>query len=143
MKALIILTLVVLIVAALPTGCGRQEAQPPEGKSSPSANVLKLDESNFDAQIQTGVVLVDFWATWCGPCKVQGPIVQQVADQIGGKAKVAKLDVDAAPKVAQQFNVHGIPTLIVFKDGKPVKQFVGVTKADKLVAAITAALDAK
>ena len=107
---------------------------------SPSVEVMALNETNFDSQIGQGVVLVDFWAAWCGPCKIQGPIVEQVARQIGGAAKVAKLDVDAAPNVAQRFGISSIPTLIVFKDGKPVQQFVGITQAEKLVSAVQAAL---
>ena len=107
---------------------------------APAAEVVVLNEASFDSQIAQGVVLVDFWATWCGPCKIQGPIVEQVAKQIGAAAKVAKLDVDAATKVAQKFGITSIPTLIVFKDGKPVQQFVGVTPAEKLIAAIQAAL---
>ncbi|HNQ87269.1 MAG TPA: thioredoxin [Verrucomicrobiota bacterium] len=100
-----------------------------------------MDESNFDAEVQKGVVLVDFWATWCGPCRTQGPIVEQVASRVEGKAKVAKLDVDKAPNIAKRFAVSAIPTLIVFKDGKPTKQFVGLTKADVLISGINAALD--
>ncbi len=104
------------------------------------AEVLALSETNFDSQIRQGVVLVDFWAAWCGPCRIQGPIVEQVAKQIGSAAKVAKLDVDAARPVAQRFGINSIPTLIVFKDGKPVQQFVGITQAEALVSAIQAAL---
>lgn len=133
-----------ILIAILAVGCSRQEVKEP-GASVPASpsSVVVLNESNFDTEIQTGVVLVDFWATWCGPCRIQGPIVENVAGQVNGKAKVAKLDVDAAPKVAQRFNIQSIPTLVIFKNGKPEKQFVGVTKAEALVSAITAALDSK
>jgi thioredoxin 1 len=143
MKALIIVTVVAATVAALPIGCTQQKANEQAATSPAAAHVITLDELSFDAQVQSGVVLVDFWATWCGPCKIQGPIVQQVADQMGGKVKIGKLDVDAAPKIAQKYNIRSIPTLVVFKDGKPTTQFVGVTKADKLVAAINSALNSK
>ncbi len=126
-----------------PVGCRKKTAPAENDTVSSTAQVIVLDQSNFDAQVGTGVVLVDFWATWCGPCKVQGPIVEQVAAQIQGRAKVAKLDVDAAPGIAQRFSIRSIPTLIVFKNGKSVQQFVGVTDADKLVSAIRAQLDAE
>ena len=84
--------------------------------------------------------LVDFWAVWCGPCKMQAPILDQVAAQVEGKAKVVKVDVDAAPKLAKRLEIQAIPTVIVFKNGKPEKRFVGITKADTLVSAVTSAL---
>jgi len=120
-----------------PRASENRESSP---EPSPAAQVVVLNEANFDSQIGQGVVLVDFWATWCGPCKIQGPIVEQVAKQIGAAAKVAKLDVDTAKEIAQKFGIDSIPTLIVFKDGKPVQQFVGITQAETLVAAIQAAL---
>jgi len=142
----------VLCGAAIVAGCSKktppaENAQASENQalsenreSSPSAQVGVLNETNFDSQIGQGVVLVDFWAAWCGPCKIQGPIVEQVAKQIGSAAKVAKLDVEAAPQVAQRFGISSIPTLIIFNDGKPVKQFIEITQAETLVAAIQAAL---
>jgi len=122
-----------------PKPSGNQESSPAPS-SAPATEVVVLNEANFDSQIGQGVVLVDFWAAWCGPCKIQGPIVEQVAKQISGAAKIAKLDVDAAKKIAQRFSIDSIPTLIVFKDGKPVQQFVGITQAETLVSAIQAAL---
>jgi len=132
------ITLVAAVVAILPTGCSRHQES-----ESTSAHVRALGETNFDAEIGNGVVLVDFWAVWCGPCKMQAPIVEQVAAQVEGKAKVVKVDVDAAPKLAKQLEIHAIPTVIVFKNGKPEKRFVGLTKADTLVSAVTSALDSQ
>jgi thioredoxin 1 len=124
-------------------GCPEKTPPPENDADAAAANVILLDQDNFDSELETGLVLVDFWATWCGPCKIQGPIVEKVAAQVQDTAKVAKLDVDAVPAIAQRFNIRSIPTLIIFKDGKNVQQFVGVTDADKLVSAIQSLSDPK
>ena len=129
--------------AAFVAGCSTKTPAEKSSASSGSSQVITLDDANFDAQVANGVVLVDFWATWCAPCKMQGPIVEEVATQVRGKAKVAKLDVDAARKIAQRFDIRGIPTLIVFRNGTPGRRFVGLTEAEKLVSAIEASLKAK
>ena len=114
------------------------ERTPTERNHPMSAGILELNESNFAAEIQSGTVLVDFWAPWCGPCRMQTPILEQVGGKVAG-AKIAKVNVDEAGSVAAKFGVQSIPTLIVFKDGKPVKQFVGVQQAPTLIAALEAA----
>ena len=111
-----------------------------EGSESKSSLVVDLDDSSFDAAVASGVVLVDFWATWCPPCRTQLPLVEKAADQLEGRAKVAKVNVDKGKKTAARFGVQSIPTLIVFKDGKEVKKFVGVTQPKDLVDAVDAAL---
>mgnify|MGYP002683348384 CR=1 FL=1 len=85
-----------------------------------SAGIIELNDSNFDAEAKAGVVLIDFWAPWCGPCRMQTPILEQIAGQVEG-AKIAKLNVDEAPALAAKFGVMSIPTLIVLKDGQPVE----------------------
>ena len=104
------------------------------------ANVRELKESDFDSAVGSGVTLVDFWATWCGPCRAQGPILDKVAEQVAGKANVAKVNVDDERGVAARFGIRGIPALLIFKDGKVEKQFTGLTRADQLVEAIEALL---
>ncbi len=86
-----------------------------------------LTASTFDEEISgsTEPILVDFWAEWCGPCKMIAPILAEIADEHEGKIKIAKLNVDEAPDVARRFEVMSIPTMIVFKDGEPAKRLVG------------------
>lgn len=96
---------------------------------------VTLTDQNFEDEVLKAdkPVLVDFWATWCGPCKMQGPIVSEVAEAIGDKAKVAKLDVDQNPQSAQQYGVMSIPTLAIFKDGKIAWQGVGLHQKEQLI----------
>ena len=81
-------------------------------------------------------VLVDFWAPWCGPCRMQGPLVEKLAEEVGDQAVVGKLNSDEYPEIAAQYGIRSIPTLIVFKDGKPAKGFVGVTPVPSMRAAL-------
>jgi len=98
--------------------------------------VIELNEGNFANTVSNGVVLVDFWAPWCGPCQVQGPILEKAAAEIGEKAVIAKVNVDEAPTLAAQFGIRSIPTLILLKDGEIQQQFLGVQQAPALVSAI-------
>lgn len=98
-----------------------------------SDKILTLTDKNFQAQTKKGLVMVDFWAEWCMPCKVMGPVLNELAENSDFKAKVAKLNVDHFQQVSQQHGVRGIPTLILFKDGKEVDRFVGVKAKDFLL----------
>ncbi|MCR5184407.1 MAG: thioredoxin [Opitutales bacterium] len=97
-----------------------------------------LNSTNFDAAIAgTDVpVLVDFWATWCGPCKMLSPVIDQIAAELGDKAKVCKVNIDEAMDLAARFEVQNIPTLLVFKNGEVVKRMVGVRPKTEIVAAL-------
>lgn len=91
-----------------------------------------VNDNNFKDEIKTGVVLVDFWAEWCGPCQMMLPILEELTTIMEGKAKICKLNVDEAPTTAGEFRVMSIPTIIIFKDGTPVETLVGVQQADVL-----------
>lgn len=106
-----------------------------------SANVKQFTDSNFDGEVLGAAepVLVDFWAEWCMPCRTLAPIVDAVADELNGKAKVGKLDVDSNRGVAMKYGITAIPTVIIFKHGQVVKKFVGFKKKDDLVAALAEA----
>ena len=102
-----------------------------------SDKVKELTVENFKETIASGTVLVDFWAPWCGPCKMQTPILDKVAEQIGDKAVIAKVNVDEAAPLAAEFGVRSIPTLIVFKNGEKVQDFIGVQQEPVLIAALS------
>lgn len=93
-------------------------------------DIKHLAEDTFNKDIQNGVVLVDFYADWCGPCRMMTPILVKVAKEMKGKAVVGKIDIDHAQKIASQFQVTSIPTLILYKEGKEVGRLVGLRDAD-------------
>ena len=100
--------------------------------------VIDLDGNNYEEATKAGVVLVDFWAPWCGPCKMQTPILEKVAVAVGDKAVIAKVNVDEAPDLAAKFGIRSIPTLVLLKDGENKQQFVGLQQEAALVSAIEA-----
>jgi len=95
---------------------------------------MQFTDQNFEAEVLKSdkPVLVDFWAAWCGPCQMMGSIIDELAEEVKGKYKVGKLNVDESRETAMKYSVMSIPTLIIFKDGKDVKQFVGVQAKDNL-----------
>jgi len=105
-------------------------------------NIITLTDTNFNEEVKgaDGPVLVDFWAEWCGPCKMIAPILEEIASEQAGKIRIAKLNVDDAPETAQQFQVMSIPTLILFKDGEVQKRVVGARGKGQLLEEIAAFL---
>lgn len=101
-----------------------------------SKNVTDLNDVDFDGAVARGIVLVDFWAPWCAPCRVQGAILEEVAEALCGQAKIAKVNVDEAETVAQRHQVQAIPTLLLFRKGEAVVRLIGVQSRDTLVSSI-------
>ena len=100
--------------------------------------VLSVTNKNFENEVLKSElpVLVDFWAEWCGPCKMISPIVDELSNELKGEIKVTKVNVDEAQDLASKFNIMSIPTLILFKKGKPVDQIVGAMSKDQLLKKI-------
>ncbi len=98
-------------------------------------NIREFTDGNFESEVLKSdlPVLVDFTATWCGPCKALAPIVEKLADEYEGKIKVGKLDIDAAQAVAQKYGVRSVPTVMIFRGGQKTGQHIGLTTKDKLV----------
>ena len=101
-----------------------------------SDHVKHVSETTFDQEVLQSVtpVLVDYWAEWCGPCKMIAPVLEDMAKEYAGRLTVAKLDIDANPGITSQFGIRGIPTLILFKGGKPHAQKVGALSKSQLAA---------
>ena len=96
-----------------------------------------LNENNFDTETSTGTTLVDFYADWCGPCRMLSPIIESVADSLAGEVNVVKVNVDKSPNLARRFNVKGIPTLLVVKDGNVVNRKTGMGTREQLLEFVT------
>jgi len=102
--------------------------------------LVHLTDDSFDEAVAEGVVLVDLWAPWCPPCLMQGPIVEKLAEGVGEKAKIAKMNVDEGQGTAARFGVQAIPTLLLLKDGAEIQRFIGLQTEDALLEAIETAL---
>lgn len=101
-------------------------------------SIINATDTSFDADVlgKDDVVLVDFWATWCGPCRAIAPTLEALAQEYQGRAKIVKVDIDANPQSAQRFGIRSIPTLLVFKDGEKVESIVGGRPKSEIAALI-------
>jgi len=108
------------------------------------SKALELTDESFESEVlnaESGKpVLVDFWAEWCGPCKMVGPVVEELAGEFEGKAKVGKVDVDSNPEISTKYGIRSIPSLLIFKDGEVVDQIVGAVPKSKLKKQLEAQL---
>lgn len=101
---------------------------------------MHLNDENFNQEISQGITLVDFYADWCGPCRMMEPIIEELAQEMEGKAKVVKVDIEEAQKTAAQLNVTSIPTMILFNKGQEIQRMVGVRDKETLVDVISGAI---
>ncbi len=131
---LIIVTTLVIIIIAYIYFNYRKIKNTPAVENNPKIRVLS--DKNFQNQIKTGIFLVDFWAAWCIPCKMMAPVLNDVAEELEGNARVGKLDVEANRASAAKYNIRNIPTMILYKNGKEIDRFVGAKSKDYLLKQI-------
>ncbi|MDQ0340762.1 thioredoxin 1 [Caldalkalibacillus uzonensis] len=102
--------------------------------------IVNATDQNFKSEVENGTVLVDFWAPWCGPCKMIAPVLEELDQELGDKVKIVKVNVDENPETASQFGVMSIPTLLLFKDNEVVDKWVGFQPKDALLEKLNAHL---
>ena len=129
----IVLSIIALAVAYLYFTAKRLKNMP---EAPQSKNLVILNPTNFQNQTKSGIVLIDFWASWCMPCKMMSPILNEVADAIGDEARICKVNVEDHQQLSSKFSVRNIPTLILLKNGKEIERFVGVKTKDFLIKQI-------
>lgn len=97
-----------------------------------------IDNNNFESEVENGVVIVDFFATWCGPCKMLAPVFEELGNEMTDSAKFVKVDIEQSMDIARKFMVSTVPTMMIFKDGKPVETMVGFMPKDAIKAKVEA-----
>ena len=96
--------------------------------------IAHLNENNFDTETSQGTCLVDFWATWCGPCRMQAPVLEKLDTELQGSVKICKVDVDEERELAMEYGISSIPTLLVFKDGQIANKSIGVISKEEMMS---------
>ena len=106
-----------------------------------AGKVVELNDTNFEDQIKEGIVLVDFWAPWCGPCRAQNPVINKIAEEFSNKAKICKINVDDHKKAAIQMKIKNIPNIIIFKDGVALMQIIGAKPKHQIIKALNTVIE--
>jgi len=137
-------TVIILVLAIIAGAIGYLYLAARRIKNMPevpdSSRLVTLNPGNFQQHTRSGVALIDFWASWCMPCKMMAPILNEVAEEIGDEAKICKVNVEEHQQLSAKFSVRNIPTLILMKNGKEIDRIVGVKPKDYLVKRIRKAL---
>jgi thioredoxin 1 len=149
MKELLLAFILALIIGSIINGWQQQPSQPDQSSTASQTAEPRHDypvtDSSFEQEVLKAElpVLVDFWAPWCGPCKAEAPIVEQLSQEYAGRLKVVKLNTDENPKTAQAYNITALPSLCIFKGGKVVEQIVGAAPRERLTIAIDRHVEAR
>lgn len=101
-----------------------------------NSSIIEADGTNFEFLTSHGICLIDFWAPWCGPCKTMNPILEGLSSKFGDRVKIAKVDIESNPKLAKDFSIRSLPTVVLMKDGEVVRQMVGTQSLQKIVSEI-------
>lgn len=136
LKAAFLAVLAALVLVIISANISTSSTTVDDTKNVSSENVVHLTDVNFQETIKSGVTLVDFWAVWCAPCRIQGPIIEDVAEELGNKATIAKLDVDKNTMTSRRYGIRNIPTMMIFKDGELVQTLIGLKDKNTLVNAL-------
>ena len=131
---LIILTVILALVAYLYFAMHKMKNMPVVADHK---EIRQLTDQNFNQQIKKGVILVDFWASWCAPCKMMAPVLNELADDLTGNKTVGKLDVQKYQAIAAKYKIRGIPTMILFQEGQEINRFVGMKSKEFLLKEIS------